>query len=166
MASRPTTSTHWALCSRGSRWALSSSVRLWILPAWWERAEQWVWEWAAPLIHATIGCIGSHLETMRGCFLGLKTVSSKVSGGEGKGAEPLLFFYFSFLVLWLTHDKVMWIQSQLIQPRGPGGIFFLQSKLDWQQLLAVTADNNITLEQYFVTPKVISNQSQWHPRVS
>lgn len=40
MASRPTTSTHWALCSKGSRWALSSSVRLWILLAWWERAEQ------------------------------------------------------------------------------------------------------------------------------
>lgn len=36
MASRPTTSTHWALCSRGSRWALSSSFRLWILPAWWD----------------------------------------------------------------------------------------------------------------------------------
>lgn len=77
---------------------------------------------------------------MRGCILGLKTCQFKGIWGEEKGVEPFPFFLFSFLVLWLTHDKVIWIQSQLIQPRGGP----LQSKLDWQQLLVVTADN-ITL---------------------
>lgn len=80
---------------------------------------------------------------MRGCILGLKTCQFKgIWGGrERGGASP--FFYFSFLVLWLKHDRVKWIQTQLIQPRGAA--LCLQSKLDWQQLLAVTADNNITL---------------------
>lgn len=140
MASRPTTSTHWALCSRGSRWALSSSVRLWILPAWWERAEQRVWEWAAPPMHAPIGCIRSHLGTMRGCILGLKTCQFKgIWGGrERGGASP--FFYFSFLVdTWQSHMDPNSTHS------ASGGALCLQSKLNWQQLLAVTADNNITL---------------------
>lgn len=101
MASRPTTSTHWALCSRGSRWALSSSFRLWILPAWWDgththahtRTTGNAWERGSFTNTNSDWLHGSHLETVSSCipaffFFWRRDQRSVVE--LGRGAQPAL----------------------------------------------------------------------------
>lgn len=121
MASRPTTSTHWALRSKGSRWALSSSVRLWILPAWRDRAEVTAdLRGAVSQTQTVIGCTGSSSgnnerlhSQFKNCLVQRYVVLVLV--GEGAGA------YVSSLIL--THDagshafKVSY--AHFIQPPWP-----------------------------------------------